>query len=92
MFKGLYCESLQSTGLPLHGFILKWRMNARKISLLLIIMMTIKIMKNLQMMMRKIIGQCRSQEGEEIIGKIMFVLKVVVCKFVITLEMLRILY
>jgi hypothetical protein len=49
-------------------------------------------MKNLQMMMRKIIGQCRSQEGEEIIGKIMFVLKVVVCKFVITLEMLRILY
>jgi len=31
------------------------------------IMMMIKIMTNRLMMMKKIIGQCRSQEGEEII-------------------------
>jgi len=42
------------------------------------IMMMIKIMTNRLMMMKKIIGQCRNQEAEEIIGKIQCVLEVIV--------------
>lgn len=42
------------------------------------IMMMIKIMTNRLMMMKKIIGQCRSREAEEIIGKIQCVLGVIV--------------
>jgi len=42
------------------------------------IMMMIKIMTNRLMMMKKIIGQCRSQEAEEITGKIQCVLEVIV--------------
>jgi hypothetical protein len=38
----------------------------------------IKIMTNRLTMMKKIIGQCRSQEAEEIIGKIECVLEVIV--------------
>lgn len=43
------------------------------------IMMMIKIMTNRQMMMKKIIGQCRSQGVEVITGKIQCVVKITSC-------------
>ena len=54
---------------------LKWRMTVIKTSLQTIMMM-IKIMTNRLMMTKKITDQCRSQEAEEIIGKIQCVLEV----------------